>query len=114
MKDSLRAVLAEAKSPEHCCKSRIIDQLTPIIQAVLAVQKQIAKERELRVLASIEDPTYDGNVEKLEQTDRSMERRCAVLIAEARGLRDDFMQKERYAGDVERDVIEHAARGRKP
>jgi hypothetical protein len=109
MRASLQAVLDEAVAPEHCCASDIACQLTAVVQAALAVQKQIAKERELMVMASIEDPTYDGNVERLEQTNKSMERRAAAIVAEARGLRDDMLQKARYANEIKADVARHIA-----
>lgn len=109
MKESLRAVFDEAKAPTLCCAADIASQLLTVVQVALNVQKQIATDREKRVLASLEDPTYDGNVERLEQTDKAMEKKAADLIACARGLRDDMLQKARYAAEIEVDVTSHIA-----
>jgi hypothetical protein len=109
MKASLAAVFAEAKAPTHCNCDDVAEQLTPVIQVALNVQKQVATMREKMVLASIEDPTYDGNVERIEQTLRSMEKRAADIIAAGRGLRDDFRQLDRYAREIEGDVASHIA-----
>lgn len=109
MKPSLRAVFTEAKDPTHACCEDIARELQPVIRVALNVQKEIAELREKMTLASIEDPTYDGNVERIEQTLRSMERRAAEIIAAGRGLRDDFRQLERYAGEIESDVASHIA-----
>lgn len=110
MKPSLRAVFTEAKAPTHCNCADVAQQLQPVIQVALNVQKQVATMREKMVLASIEDPTYDGNVERMEQTLRSMEKRATDIIAAGRGLRDDFLQLDRYSSEIEADVAAHIAR----
>lgn len=109
MRTSLAAVFAEAKSPTHACCDDIARELQPVIRVALNVQKEVAEMRERMTLASIEDPTYDGNVERIEQTLRSMERRSSEVVASARGLRDDFLQLTRYAGEIEKDVAAHIA-----
>jgi hypothetical protein len=107
MRESLQAAIAEGKAPTHCCAGDVADQLRPVITVALKAQKQVAYQRELLVTASLEDPTYDGNTEKIEQTLKSIEKRSATIIAEARGLRDDLLQLERYSGQVEADVTTH-------
>lgn len=109
MRESLAAVFNEARTPTHCSCEEVTDKLRPLIRVALKVQKQVAELREKMVLASMEDPTYDGNVERLEQTLKSMERRAAAITAEGRGLRDDFLQLNRYAREIEADVIAHLA-----
>jgi len=101
---AIAAIFAEAKKPTHCCKREAHDALQPLMAFVARTQQQVAKNRELLVVAETSDTGHDigGDVERMHQTNGALERDAAKAMEAMRRLVQSYAQAERYYEEFEK------------
>lgn len=103
MHKELSDLLTECKKPTHLSHAKCKQKLAPVAELVADAQMQVARARQLLVVAELAepDPARQGELERLHQTIGWMEKHAPDLINLIRQFADTAAQLERYGAEIE-------------